>query len=425
MNSSHFQKTTLLNGLRILTERHEGVHSATIGVWIEAGAVFETPEERGLSHLLEHMVFKGTARRSLQQIAAVTDSIGGQINAFTERELVCFHARVLAEQAPIALELLCDFLTIPCLDARDLEIEKGVILEEIKSVEDSPEELVEELFQQTIWPDSPWGFPILGAADSVSNFTARDVKTYMANHYAPQNVMVVAVGDVQHDEIVKQAGDLLQSLPGSNLYRREKHVLPRAPRVSKHATQQERETEQMQLIVGTKCYDYRDPKRFAGWMLDAILCGGYSSRLFQEIREKRGLCYNIGAMSASYRKTGFWAIETGVAPDTAPKVLDLIGRELRKLKAKGVSKVELQRAQQMMRANLLLAEESSSAQMSRVARNEWYYGRQRSTQEVLASVMAVTQADVQDVANELFDPKTMNLAAVGPASSAALTIDVA
>src|SRR5690606_14605884 len=182
-----------------LTERHEGVPSATIGVWIEAGAVFENAAECGLSHLLEHMVFKGTARRSLQQIAATMDSVGGQLNAFTERELVCFHARVLAERAPLALELLCDFITCPTLDARDLEIEKGVILEEIKSMEDSPEEMVEELFQQTIWPNSPWGFSILGARENVENFTARDVRTYMSNHYAPQNIVVTAVGDVQHD----------------------------------------------------------------------------------------------------------------------------------------------------------------------------------------------------------------------------------
>jgi len=168
--TQEFRKTTFNNGLRVLTERHEGVPSATVGVWIEAGAVYEKPEERGLSHLLEHMVFKGTSRRSLQQIAAVSDSLGGQINACTERELVCFHARVLAEQAPLALELLCDFLTCPTLDARDLETEKHVVLEEIKSVEDSPEELVEELFQQTIWPDSAWSFPILGAPENVAHF---------------------------------------------------------------------------------------------------------------------------------------------------------------------------------------------------------------------------------------------------------------
>jgi predicted Zn-dependent peptidase len=423
--SKQFQKTKFPSGLRVLTERHENVPSATIGVWIEAGAVFESEAERGLSHLLEHMVFKGTARRSLQQIAATMDSIGGQLNAFTERELVCFHARVLAERAPLALELLCDFITCPTLDARDLEIEKGVILEEIKSVEDSPEEWVEDLFQQTIWPSSPWGFPILGAPENVEKFSSRDVRDYMSRHYSPQNIVVAAVGDIQHDEIVQQAGDLLQSLPGSNLYGLKKHSIPRAPRVTSHNTFQERDTEQIHLICGTKCYDYRDPKRYAGWLLDAILCGGYSSRLFQEIREKRGLCYNIGAISTSYRKTGFWAIETSVAPETAPKVLDLIGRELRKIKTRGVTKAELERAKQMLRAGLLLSEESSSAQMNRIARNELYYGRQRETEEVLADVLRVSQADVLEAANEMFAPETMNLTALGPQVGSTLEVEVA
>jgi predicted Zn-dependent peptidase len=422
--SGNFQKTTFPTGLRVLTERHENVPSATIGVWIEAGAVFETEAERGLSHLLEHMVFKGTSRRSLQQIAATMDSIGGQLNAFTERELVCFHARVLAERAPLALELLCDFITCPTLDARDLEIEKGVILEEIKSVEDSPEEWVEDLFQQTIWPQSAWGFPILGAPENVENFSSRDVRDYMSRHYSPQNIVVAAVGDIQHDEIVRQAGDLLQTLPGSNLYGLKKHSLPRVPRVTPHTTFLERDTEQIHLICGTKCYDYRDPKRYAGWLLDAILCGGYSSRLFQEIREKRGLCYNIGALSASYRKAGFWAIETSVAPETAPKVLELIGRELRKIKTRGVTKAELERAKQMLRAGLLLAEESSSAQMNRIARNELYYGRQRETGEVLADVLRVSQAEVLEAANEMFAPETMNLTALGPQVGSTLEVQV-
>lgn len=420
-----FQKTAFPTGLRVLTERHEGVPSATIGVWVEAGAVFEKRAERGLSHLLEHMVFKGTARRNLQQIAATMDSIGGQLNAFTERELVCFHARVLAERAPLALELLCDFITCPTLGEHDLEIEKGVILEEISSVEDSPEEQVEELFQQTIWPRSAWGFPIMGAPENINKFTAQDVRNYMSNHYAPQNIVVTAVGDVEHDDIVQRTSDLLQSLPGSNLYRREKHVCPRVPRVVTRVAHQERDTEQVHLICGTKSYDYQDPKRFAGWLLDIILCGGYSSRLFQEVREKRGLCYNIGALSASYRKTGFWAIETSVAPETVGRVLDLIGRELKKVKTRGVTKAELERAKQMMRANLLLSEESSSAQMNRIARNEFYYGRQRSTQEVLTDIMNVTQEDVLAAANEIFDAETMNLTAVGPVVEGSLGIEVA
>jgi predicted Zn-dependent peptidase len=419
MNNPQFKKTTMSDGLRVLTERHDHVPSATIGLWIEAGSVFERDDEDGLSHLLEHMVFKGTARRNASQIAAAMDAVGGQLNAFTERELVCFHARVLAEHAPLALELLCDFVTCPTLSAHDLEIEKGVILEEIKSVEDAPEELVEELFQQTIWPDSIWGRSILGNPKCVEKFSSRDVRSYLSTHYAPRHVLVAAVGNVEHDDIVQRATTLLQSLPGINLRNRDggdqsSHRAPRAPKIKTGRAVVQRECEQVHLVAGTRGFDYRDEKRFAGWLLDAILTGGYSSRLFQEIREKRGLCYAISSFGASYRAASFWSVETSVAPESAEKVLELIGRELKKFKAKGASKSELQRAKDMMRAGILLSEESSSSQMSRIARNELYYGRQRSTEEVLADVLKVSLAEVQSAANEIFDPKAMNLAAIGP-----------
>lgn len=437
MNNPQFEKTTLPDGLRVLTERHEHVPSATIGLWIEAGSVFEQDEEDGLSHLLEHMVFKGTSRRSAAQIAAAMDEVGGQLNAFTERELVCFHARVLAEHTPLALELLCDFVTCPTLEAHDLAVEKTVILEEIKSVEDAPEELVEELFQQTIWPGSRWGRSILGDPAQIVNFSERDVRRYLSTHYAPRHVVVAAVGDVQHDEIVQRARDLLQSLPGSgtrygggNLNRQRDtpssfHRAPRAPKMAARRAIYERDCEQMHLICGTRGYDYRDENRFAGWLLDAILTGGYSSRLFQEIREKRGLCYSIASFGASYRNASFWSVETSVAPKTASRVLDLIGRELKKVKTRGVTKAELQRAKQMMRAGILLSEESSSAQMSRIARNELYYSRQRSTDEVLNDVLNVSLDNVQHAAKELFTPQTMNLTAIGPVDKdVALQVDV-
>jgi predicted Zn-dependent peptidase len=429
MKNSQFQKTTLPNGLRILTERHEHVPSATIGLWIEAGSVFESDDEDGLSHLLEHMVFKGTARRNAAQIAAAMDAVGGQLNAFTERELVCFHARVLAEHASLALELLCDFLTCPTLDARDLDIEKGVILEEIKSVEDVPEDLVEELFQKTIWPRSKWGRSILGDPARIEHFAASDLRRYMRTHYAPRHIVVAAVGDVRHDDIVGRAQTLLQSLPGNNFKNRDggaqtTHRAPRAPKITRRTTVVPRDGEQVHLVCGTRGYDYRDEKRYAGWLLDAILTGGYASRLFQEIREKRGLCYSIGSFGASYRSASFWSVETSIAPETTGKVLDLLGRELRKVKARGATKAELQRAKEMMRAGILLNEESSSAQMNRIARNELYYGRQRDTEEVLAKVMQTTLDEVHRAANELFAPEMMNLSAVGPLSEKADALQI-
>jgi predicted Zn-dependent peptidase len=423
MQDSNFQKTTLPNGLRVLTEHHPTVHSVTVGIWIQAGAVYERDDERGLAHLLEHLVFKGTQRRSSTKIAALMDAIGGQMNAFTEREHVCYHTKVLSEHLPLAMDLLCDLVTSPRLDDDDLELEKGVIIEEIRGVEDSPEELVEDLFTATIWPRSRWGRPILGTPDSVSKFSAEDVRRFLKTHYTPKNVVVVAVGDVNHDDIVKRAEKLLAGLsPDTPASTRRQ---PPLPTVKAHREIVQRDTEQLHLVCGTRSYAYDDPKRFASWTLDTILTGGYSSRLFQEIREKRGYAYNIGGLTACYRKGGFWAVEASLAPEAARKTVNLIGRELRKVKKDGVTRAEWKRALQLARANLLLSEESSSSQMGRIARNELYFGQQRSTEQVLADVMSVRLDDIHAVANEMFDANLMNLTAIGPLPDGeALMVDV-
>jgi predicted Zn-dependent peptidase len=417
-----FQKTTLTGGLRILTERHPEVSSATLGIWIEGGSVYERERERGLAHLLEHLVFKGTQRRSMAQIAAAMDELGGHMNAFTEREFVCYHVKVLAEQTSVALELLCDFVARPLLREDDLELERGVVLDEIRSVEDAPDELVEDVFTETIWPKSRWGRAILGTEESVSRLTIDDMRDFIRTHYTPRHIVLAAVGNVHHDEIVRDAERLLRDLPRNGAASR--HRLPPVPAVVAHDVRLTRETEQVHLICGTQGYGYHDDKRYAAWLLDSIMTGGYSSRLFQEIREKKGLCYSIGPLSASYRSAGFWAIETSTAPESARKVVKILGRELRKVRENGVTKTELKRAQQMTRINLLLAEESSSAQMTRIARNELCFGRQRSTQETLDAVMGVTGDQLQAVAREIFDPKLMNLAAVGPLDGDLLHVDL-
>lgn len=411
MSALAFQKTTLPNGLRVLTERHPHVHSATIGVWVAAGSIYESDRERGLAHLLEHMVFKGTKKRTMTRIAMDMDVLGGGMNAFTEREFVCYHVKVLAEHAPKALDLLCELVTKPLLDPTLLEVEKQVVLEEIRAIEDTPEEMVEELFVQTLWSRSRWGRPIIGDAKSVSKMTADDLRRYMDTHYTPDRTVVVAVGDVDHDQIVELANKWLCDLPPTGEMR---IAPPREPKVTSRRVVHADDTEGAHLVIGTRAFRFDDPKRYAAWALDSVMTGGYSSRLFQEIREKRGLCYSIGGLTACYRAAGFWAVETSVAPQNAKKVADLVGKELRKLKKSGVSKSELVRAKEMARVNILLSEESSSAQMGRIARNELYFGRQKSTEETLSAVLAVTPEQIQEVANEIFDPKWMNFAAIGP-----------
>lgn len=411
MMDSQFRKSTLPNGLRVLSERHPHVHSATIGLWIEAGSVHEEAAQSGVAHLLEHMVFKGTAHRSATKIAQLMDRIGGQMNAFTEREFVCFHVKTLAEHADLALELLCELATSPTLEDDDLEIEKSVVLEEIRSVEDVPEELAEDLFMAAIWPGSRWGRPILGDEKTVESLSTSDLRAFMRAHYAPRRVLVSAVGDVHHDKLAKRAQKLLCDLPGDNEFEPQ---VPAPPRIQSSVHMTTRDVEQVQIVAGTRGYSNSDPRRFAAFTLDAILTGGYSSRLFQEVREKRGLCYSIGSVGAHYRDGGYWAVATSVAPESAVKTAKLIGRELRRVKEKGVSKSELDRANQMTRANMLLAEESSSAQMSRIARNELYYGAQKSTSQVLEQVLSVTREEIQAVAHEMFDAGSMTVAAVGP-----------
>ena len=411
MLDSHFQKTTLPGGLRVLTEAHAGVSSATLGVWIEAGSIRETAREQGLAHLLEHMVFKGTRRHSMSQIAAKMDVLGGGMNAFTEREWVCYHVKVLSDQVAPALKLLCEFVTQPTLDPALLEIEKSVVLEELRATEDEPDERIEELFVSNLWAKSRWGRPIAGSPKTVEKFGVEDLRAFMERHYAPSNCVVVAVGDVRHEKIVKLAEKGLAELPGQSARRAPS---PRAPHVAAHHTVKRDDTESAHLIIGTRAYAYDDPRRYASWALDSILTGGYSSRLFQEVREKRGLCYSIGGLSASYRAAGYWAVETSVAPANAARTIDLIGRELRRVKKEGLKPVELRRAKQMARVNLLLSEESSSAQMGRLARNEMYFGRQISPRETLAAIEAVTLDDVQATAREMFDADLINVAAIGP-----------
>jgi predicted Zn-dependent peptidase len=411
-SQDNFRQTRRADGLRILTESRADVPSATLGIWIDAGSVYENDDERGLAHMLEHIVFKGTTRRSMTQLAAEMDALGGHTNAFTERELVCYHVKVLSEHLPRALDLLADLLTHPTMESDAIEVERGVILEEINGAEDAPEEYIEDLFTETIWKKSRWGRPILGTKESVSALQAADLRRFMATHYTPQNIVVAAAGDVDHERVVKLCERAFRDLPQSAAS--TGHATPPAPRVAQNNIQVTRETEQVHLCCGTRGTNYNDPKRFASWLLDSILTGGYSSRLFQEIREKRGLCYSIGPFSASYRRAGFWGVSTSVAPEEASRVVELIGKELRRIKEKPVGKAELKRAQEMMRINVLLAEESSAAQMSRIARNELYYGRQKSTDEVLSDISSVTAEQIQALANEMFDPRFLNLAAIGP-----------
>jgi len=422
MTSPIFQKTVLSNGVRVLSETHPHAHSQTIGVWIEAGTVFENARQAGIAHMLEHMVFKGTDELSAAQIANLVDDIGGQMNAFTDREFVCFHMKVLSDKAAVAVKLLCDLITCPLLKETDLELEKSVILEEIHGMEDAPEDLVEELFQQNLWPRSRWSSCILGNAESVLNTSSNQLRDFMKAHYTPQRIVVAASGNVDHQQLTTQVEKLLGHLQRPQNTKRT--ALPIVPKSNAGNAYLERDIEQVHLCFGSPAFGCKDPRRFATWILETVLTGGFSSRLFQELREKQGLCYGIGAFSSSYRKGGFWSIETSTAPATAPKLAKLIGKELRRLKKTGITKAEWQRAVNMLRTTILLCDENPSSRMSRIARQELCHSRQFSGAEIISKLESTSPEQVRELAQELFDPVRMNLAMVGPKWDAPLEIEV-
>ena len=327
---AQFEKTTLPNGVRVLTERVADTYSASVGLWFEAGCAHETEAEGGLAHLLEHMVFKGTRRHSMRAIAAMMDDLGGGMNAFTEREFVCFHVKVLGEHLRPALSLLCEFAAEPLLDAELLEVEKGVVLEEIRGALDAPEERVEDLFLEQMWPSSAWGRPILGQSETVAGLTSENLRAFMNRFYSPSRCVVAVAGDVSHAQVVAWADKFLRDLPASE----GATALETPPLAPAHNHIERDDTEGVHLLLGAPSFGARDERCYALWLLDSILTGGYSSRLFQEIREKRGLCYSLGGASANFRAGGYWALETSVAPENARKTLALIGRELHKIREK-------------------------------------------------------------------------------------------
>lgn len=422
MTSSAFQKTTLSNGIRVISEFHPHAHSQTIGVWVEAGTVFENKRQAGLAHMLEHMVFKGTDALSTMQIASLVDDIGGQMNAFTDREFVCFHLKVLSDKAAIAIKLLCDLITCPLLKETDLELEKGVILEEIHGMEDAPEDLVEELFQQNLWPRSRWSSCILGTADSVQRANHDHLRQFMKAYYTPLRIVVAASGNVDHQQLTAQVEKLLGKLQQPKNAPRT--ALPALPKSKSGNAYLERDIEQVHLCFGAPAFGCKDPRRFATWILETVLTGGFSSRLFQELREKQGLCYGIGAFSSSYRQGGFWSIETSTASATAPKLAKLIGKELRNLKKTGITRAEWRRAINLLRSNILLCDENPSSRMIKIARQELCHGHQFSSAEIISKLESTSREQVHELSHELFDATKMNLAMVGPKLKAPLEIEV-
>ena len=407
---SGVKKDILPNGLTIVTEAMPAVRSVSLGIWLRAGSRHEPGDRNGIVHFLEHMVFKGTENRSGEQIARATDAIGGHLDAFTSKEFTSFSIKALDEQLPRAFDILTDLVKNPLLRSSDIAKECHVIQEEIKMVEDTPDDLVHEIFAKRYWQGHSLGRPILGTRKTVGGFNQRLVRGFFKRHYVPGNILVSAAGNLEHSQVV----DLVaQEFGGAS--RGPALTMGPAPVPHPHACyRRKKELEQTHICLGTSSYQYAHPLRYAGYVLNTILGGGMSSRLFQNIRERFGLAYAVFSGLSTYRDTGVLSVYAGTAPGNARKVISLILEELHKLKSVSISEEELQRAKDYLKGSLLLGLESTTSRMSNIARQEMYYGRYITLDEIAAKIDAVTRREVTKVACDLFQSDRLAVTVLGP-----------
>jgi len=406
---SSIGKTILANGVRVLSECVPYVDSVSIGIWARAGARDETRSQLGISHFVEHMFFKGTANRTARQIADEMDGLGGHLNAFTDKEFTCYYARVLSEHRFRALDILSDMVLNSLFDPAEIERERNVVIEEIKRHLDTPEESVHDVLAQTLWKKHRLGNSVIGSSTVVNKLTREDLVDYVRRFYRPDALVISAAGNVDHKELVDAVAGTFGHLTGRRPTR------PSAPAVpSADEKYIDRPTEQVHFCMGTTGYAQDRQEKYALAAIDAVLGGGMSSRLFQEIRENRGLAYTIGSYSAAYQEAGMFAVYGGTSIQNIETVLDIIRKECENVGKNSVTDEELERAKNQIRGALVLGQESMSNRMSRLAKSELYFGRVVRLEEVISSISAVTRDAVAAVASELFSGSKFALAAIGP-----------
>ena len=401
--------TRLDNGLRIITERMPHVRSASVGVWVENGSRHEDVEINGISHFIEHAIFKGTSRRTALQIAVESDRQGGNLNASTSQEMTCVYTRVLDRQLPLAIDLITDMLTDATFDRVEIERERSVILEEIKMVEDAPDELIHDLFAESYWPDQAFGRPIAGTLASVGSLTRDQLFDFYRERYRPDRMVLAAAGNLEHAEVVALAERSLGAIAPSST-----PALDAAPAATPaFVVRQKDGLEQAHMLIGSPSPAAASPDRYAVNLMSAILGDGMSSRLFQRIREERGLVYGIYSAVESFLDTGVHTISAGASPEHVPEVIDLVMAELRLLKASGPTADELQCAKEQYKVATVLSLESTFNRMSRLARHELSFGRQIPVDEVLDRIDAVSATDIVRVATEICRGDNLALAVLG------------
>jgi predicted Zn-dependent peptidase len=402
-------RTILDSGLTVLVETIPYVRSVALGYYLRSGSAVEAEEHGGASHFLEHLVFKGTERRTTADIAQVIDILGGDVDAFTGKEYTSFYAHVLDEQVGTALDLLTDIVRAPRFSNDDLEMERSVILEEIKMVEDTPDDLVHEIFVTAFWADHPLGRPILGTEETVNRLGREQILEHYAETFHPSNMIFCASGNVRPEDLLPY---LERTFPADRLAPARRDWAPPLPK--QHVILREkRELEQVHLCLGSRGYPQQGHERYAAALFNTILGGGMSSRLFQRIREREGLVYTVMSYHNGYLHGGYEAVYAACAPKNLRRVLNITLEEMRKIKRSGATAEELSAAKLHLKGSILLSLESTVSRMSGIARQEYYFGRQFTPDEIIAAIENVTLDDIQQVAATIVDPDSLSLTLLG------------
>ena len=405
-------KTTLKNGIRIVSKKMPHARSVSMGVWVNVGARDESELESGLSHFIEHMIFKGTRKRSAFQIAKEFDAIGGHTNAFTAMETTCYHARVMDTHTDTMVEILSDIFINSAFDSAEIDKERPVILQEIGMVEDSPEEYVHVLSGYNFWGENPLGRSILGSPNNIIQFDAQMIKKFFQRLYQPERIVIAAAGKLDHNRLVDLVQPAFETIkPGNGFPQR----IP--PQGCSVVDLTHRDLEQMHICLNATGLSITDPRRYTFSLLNTILGGNMSSRLFQEVREKRGLAYSVYSFISSHGDTGMFGVYAGVAPKQAQETTRLVLDEINRLREKRVDASELKGAIEYTKGGLMLASESIDNQMVRSAQNEIHFGCEIPLQKIIENVEAVTREDILELANDLFHPRQMALTLLGPVNN--------
>jgi predicted Zn-dependent peptidase len=410
MQIDNIEKRQLNNGVRILTEQVPGVRSVSMGIWVGAGSRHESEQRAGISHFIEHMMFKGTERRSATEIAEALDSVGGQLNAFTTKEYTCYYTKTLDEHFDLSLDVLSDMFFNSTFAPKAIEKERSVIEEEIKMYEDTPDELIHDLFVHTAWPEHPLGRPILGTAESLSRFQQSDFFAYLKEKYVANKIVIAIAGNLQHEDIQEKVARAFEKVP---VYHEEMEMAP-PEQTRANVTNLTRDTGQVQICLGTGGLSQHDDRLYTASILNNVLGGGLSSRLVQSIREERGLAYSVFSYHTAFCDTGLFTFYAGTSASKYDEVINLLLREINDILANGITVKELERAKEQIKGSLLLGLESVSSRMTRLGRNELCLKRIIPISEIVERITDVTLDDVKALADDLFMDKRFALSTIGP-----------